>query len=129
MSEFTTEQFALLFLEWYEVEPEFKVGDWVIFTDEPEDEPIFGRINENMIVEWDDDVTNNYDEFQKLYKEGHLRHATPSEIAEEKERRTEEKLKKLLSELTQEEIKHLRNKLAWEYESSGRIADLAGDNS
>ena len=87
LSEFTTEQFALLFLEWYEVEPEFKVGDWVIFTDEPEDEPIFGRINKNMIVEWDDDVTNNYDEIQKLYKEGHLRHATPEEIAEEKERR------------------------------------------
>lgn len=74
----TPEQFALLLCDWYEVEPEFKEGDWIHNN-------VTGRVAKmddrgyDEEVAWvDDDKVNFFTEF---------RHATPEEIAEEKERR------------------------------------------
>lgn len=69
----------------YEVKPKFKVGDWVVLRFEGE--------------EWITDLTKESEfggfytdsrlpgEKQKFYSSSILRHATPEEIAEEKERR------------------------------------------
>lgn len=74
LSEFTTEQFALLFLEWYEVEPEFKLNDYVWHTEN------------DTILKLDDEDRVEF--ANKYYTEkDKLRHATPEEIQQEKERR------------------------------------------
>lgn len=69
----------------YEVQPEFKVGDWVVVRFEGED--------------WVTDLTRQNEfggfytdsrlpgEKQKFYRVSILRHATPEEIAQEKQRR------------------------------------------
>lgn len=59
----------------YEVEPEFKVGDWVVTKVTNHIGKITGFSN----------ITNYYD--IEGIQTDHIRHATPSEIAEEKERR------------------------------------------
>src|SRR5690625_4883696 len=64
----------------YEVEPEFKVGDWVVW----DEIKIIGQLVEIDSVLRVDSI--DYDVPQSV-KLDELRHATPSEIAEEKERR------------------------------------------
>ena len=100
----------------YEVEPEFKVGDYVTKIDTKR----VGRIQKikgkSCLIEGDG---RWYFDNLKHY----FRHATPEEIAEEKERRLNKKLDDVLSRLTKEEIRQLINKLDYEYEVNGRIAD------
>ena len=82
LNDFTHEEIALLLCGWYEVEQPFKVGDWVV------DEGLnrVGKLEhyneDTFIVEW---VTGT----ESYYKHKSLliRHATPEEIAQEKERR------------------------------------------
>ncbi|HAM79573.1 hypothetical protein [Ornithinibacillus bavariensis] len=63
------------FIDGYEVEPEFKVGDWVVHRHGG-----IGYIKRaiSSVVETDTNVKDNIHEF---------RHATPEEIQQEKERR------------------------------------------
>src|SRR5699024_246812 len=76
----------------YEIKDEFKVGDWVVHS------------NGNVIrqiekVEHDHvNVTDGEDGY--IWGISYIRPATPSEIAEEKERRTDAKLDQLLLGLT-----------------------------
>ena len=85
------EKFARAWLDGYEVEPEFKVGDWVVRTKELDHQNFHeGKIfkinsvikskltKELMVVDADDNSEHIFN---------NIRHATPEEIAEEKERR------------------------------------------
>ena len=72
------DELKVIFESGYEVKPEFKVGDWVICKKTKQ----IGQIEEYGI--WDDSVWVTNDEFNFFTD---YRHATPSEIAEEKERR------------------------------------------
>lgn len=86
----------------YEVEPEFKVNDPVIFRGEL---LYITAVQANSC-----NISNKHLNYCNIdIKE--IRHATPSEIAEEKERRTEKKLDKLLLDLTDQERVKLHNKL------------------
>lgn len=60
----------------YEIEPEFKVGDWVVITKGEHEGTIAKIINTNSLPKYH--VALGFDE---------IRHATPEEIAEEKQRR------------------------------------------
>lgn len=85
MNGLTYDDFIKAVKDGYEVELEFKVGDWV--TDRDESSNVTGRITRvdtvNKLV-WGyfsyHDKETNFDFWE-------VRHATPSEIAQEKERR------------------------------------------
>ena len=69
----------------YEVEPEFKVGDWVVRTS---DEGLYFEKNKIFRAGHDIDDKGVQEEDSDIYHvPSNLRHATPEEIAEEKERR------------------------------------------
>lgn len=79
-SELSYEDFHSALLSGYEVEPEFKEGDWIYSTDHNK----VARVGQNGMDEytvWTDD-----EEFG-TFSTAFVRHATPEEIAEEKERR------------------------------------------
>lgn len=76
--ELETDEFMDALYEGYEVEPEFKVGDWVYDAQYNKVAPI-ERVEVNRV--WVDDDELNF------YSIEDVRHATPEEIAEEKERR------------------------------------------
>lgn len=68
----------------YEIEPSFKAGDWVTYNDEATD--LVGKLVEgekSKILQVDSSMYKHYQSIPYEY----LRHATPSEIAEEKRRR------------------------------------------
>lgn len=62
----------------YEVEPEFKVGDWVVTSDFLEPIRKVKEVNDRLLVDNTRIVWRDF---------GEIRHATPEEIAKEKERR------------------------------------------
>ncbi|MEC5422090.1 hypothetical protein QGM71_01105 [Virgibacillus sp. C22-A2] len=64
----------------YEVEPQFKVGDWVVR------ENVITKIT-NINYKLDSEGAITTERFLSWVTDNHLRHATPEEIAEEKERR------------------------------------------
>lgn len=70
----------------YEVEPEFKVGDWVhvmgIFRDRSPEVARVTEVSVDRIV-----LDNGFDLGRGSITPDRVRHATPEEIAEEKERR------------------------------------------
>lgn len=82
LNEIPTEDMARILYEWdsYEIEPEYKVGDWVVCTHLSSALKIIAIQYENSRVQYMD-VSN----WQPIAGIG--RHATPEEIVEEKERR------------------------------------------
>ena|SRR5690625_211650 len=62
----------------YEVESEFKVGDWVVTSDFLEPIRKVKEVNDRLLVDNTGIVWRDF---------GEIRHATPEEIAKEKERR------------------------------------------
>ena len=77
----TKDEIARALYVGYEVVPEFKVGDWVYVEAPKEELPNVYKImnTERYIV--------NLDRLYGKHKKSDIRHATPKEIAEEKERR------------------------------------------
>src|SRR5690625_4262140 len=80
IAELTMEQLVKALYIGYEVEPEFKVGDWVVW----DDMKIIGQLVEIGIGLRVDAIEYDFPQDISLK---FLRHATPEEIAEEKERR------------------------------------------
>lgn len=99
----------------YEVEPEFKVGDWVV-CEVPE-----GASSNIYKVTDNAGYSVNLDNMYGNFKKNKIRHATESEIAEEKERRNENKAREVISSLKSEEVAKIRDILAWEYDSNGNL--------
>lgn len=97
------EKMALILCDWFEVEPEYKVGDFVANKTTLE---IYGVVSVN-----ENNLTLQRDEFKGISSFSEIRHATPEEIKQEKERRTDRKLNELLSTLSNEELSRLREKL------------------
>lgn len=83
----------------YEVEPEFGVGDWVV----RDDKESIGKIIKMYPDVIETDLGNGFYGRSKDY-----RHATESEIAAEKGRRSEVKLSEILHDLTIKEKQRLR---------------------
>src|SRR5690625_5096019 len=67
----------------YEIEPEFRVGDWVVRTVDLEEHYKSGVVFK--IAKVDNGVL--YDDRESVLLESTIRHATPEEIEEEKQRR------------------------------------------
>lgn len=91
----------------YEVEPEFGVGDWVVYKSNFHDDPIIRKvikINEHI-------GGATLDRESIVAPFDLIRHATPSEIVAEKERRTDEKLDRIIQDLSTAERDQLYNKL------------------
>jgi len=81
----------------YEVEVEFEVGDWVVNT------------CHNSIFQLEQSEVKDF--FERIPALKHIRHATESEIAAEKERRMDSKIDGLLVGLSSGERVRLREKL------------------
>ena len=85
LKDFTMEEIAKAKIEGYEVEPKFKVGDWVIRTLD------FGRYHEKgrvfQIANFDDRENIYADDGGPSHLPGSIRHATPEEVSKEKQRR------------------------------------------
>ena|SRR5690625_824044 len=86
----------------YEVEPEFKVGDWVIRTLD------LGRYHEKgrvfQIANFDDWGNIYADDGGPSHMPGSLRHATPEEVSKEKQRRWWSKHNRGLWELREGDV-------------------------
>lgn len=107
--ELTPQQFALVLLDWYEVEqPQFQVGDWAT------------RINANANMKYRKEYENGYtfqigyvnkggvckenesDDFQHVMR--NLRHSTPEEIKAAKEREIWAKMGREVGEFKEGDI-------------------------
>lgn len=108
--ELETDDIQRALFDGYEVEPEFKVGDWVYNTRTNKVAQIDSRYVSGMDELWVNDEEFNF------YRKDDSRHATESEIAQEKERRTDKKLDKLLLDLSNEERVRLAKKLDGDHE-------------
>ncbi len=65
----------------YEVEPEINDGDFLLHI--PMN--VIGKVI-NGVIHWSDNIENDVEYINKLIISGEVRHATPEEIAKEKER-------------------------------------------
>ncbi len=89
----------------YEVIPQYKVGDWVVYA------------HDNSIWEITKDTYNdgthinlmNGNEIMNVVSANHLRHATPEEIAKEKKRRFWDKLGREVDEYKEGDIVSYRD--------------------
>lgn len=88
------------FVNGYEVEPEFKAGDWKVVEYSREIGQVVEYFKEKQRVELD----CNY----FTYKKGDLRDATPEEIAEEKERRWWEGIGRCVRQFKEGDIVNIR---------------------
>ncbi|MBT2215859.1 hypothetical protein KK120_08855 [Virgibacillus dakarensis] len=101
----------------YEVEPEFEENQWIVVTSSFHGN--YGKVQK--IIEITDacaagkDLAYHLEDGSCRYK-NEIRHATPEEIAQEKERRTDKKLDKLLLDLSNEERVRLAKKLDGDHE-------------
>src|SRR5690625_2713388 len=78
----------------YEVESEFKVGDWVVTSDFLEPIRKVKEVNDRLLVDNTGIVWRDF---------GEIRHATPEEIAKEKQRRWWNKHKRELWEIREDD--------------------------
>src|SRR5699024_4095466 len=112
--ELSTDDFMNAFEYGYEVEPEFNVGDWVVVTFKLHTRSYgktFKITDKKESCSIGDKYCFDLDGEGVVYA-NELRHATPEEIAEEKERRMDEKLDGLLLDLNNDEKARLQKILS-----------------
>ncbi|GGB63700.1 hypothetical protein GCM10011409_45950 [Lentibacillus populi] len=92
--------------------PEFKKEQWVVGYSKTYKKEIVRKI----VAVYEDTGYATLDQEYLVISFDQLRHATESEIAQEKERRTDKKLDKLLLDLSNEERVRLAKKLDGDHE-------------
>lgn len=85
LNELTLDELVRAVLIGYEVVPEFKIGDKLIYQYKQNN--IFGEVNRDLSVRWSDNVESTKEKIEQLNDLGEVRLATESEIKEEKRRR------------------------------------------
>jgi len=94
----------------YEVEEEFKVGDFVVYVHDGTVYQVVKKITEGNTHH---DIIGCKGKLKYSVHRDHIRHATPTEIAAEIERRMNKKLDQILLDLSDGERDRLYKKLEW----------------